>query len=158
MLTLLSDNYVPQPVTVSDLQIACIAWGFTIGFGFLTTWTAIKQTASMQRKYGYTKLNSPYIWMIWLEILVCLIFSVICWLHLNNVIPPRYVRRPRPIGNLSSCFAVLHFTSSSVSFHCSQETTEKRRSLTRDSYNLGASSPVSTSDHYQSGFNPPDRS
>lgn len=90
MIILLSDHYVAEPVTVDDLQLASLAWGFTIGFGFLTTWTAITQTADMQRRYGYSKLNTPYIWMIWLEILVCLIFSIICWLHLNNIIPPRY--------------------------------------------------------------------
>ncbi|KAH6676754.1 hypothetical protein B0J14DRAFT_586251 [Halenospora varia] len=90
MITLLSDHYVAQPVTVADLQLASLAWGFTIGFGFLTTWTAIRQTADMKRRYGYSKLNSPYIWMIWLEILVCLIFSIICWLHLNDIIPPSF--------------------------------------------------------------------
>ena len=97
MITLLSDDYVAQPVTVNDLQIASLAWGFTIGFGFLTTWTAMRQTADMHRRYGYSKLNSPYIWMIWLEILVCLIFSVICWLHLNHIIPPRYLMLPPSI-------------------------------------------------------------
>ncbi|PQE22138.1 hypothetical protein CJF30_00010710 [Rutstroemia sp. NJR-2017a BBW] len=45
MITLLSDHYTAEPVTVADLQLASLAWGFTIGFGFLTTWTAIKQTA-----------------------------------------------------------------------------------------------------------------
>jgi amino acid transporter len=98
MITLLSDHYVAQPVTVNDLQIASLAWGFTIGFGFLTTWTAMRQTADMHRRYGYSKLNSPYIWMIWLEILVCLIFSVICWLHLNHIIPPRYLTLPPSIS------------------------------------------------------------
>jgi hypothetical protein len=91
MITLLSDHYVAQPVTVNDLQIASLALGFTVGFGFLTTWTAIRQTADIHRRYGYSRLNSPYIWMIWLEILVCLIFAVICWLHLNHIIPPRYL-------------------------------------------------------------------
>jgi hypothetical protein len=89
MKTLLSDDFVVEPVTVNDLQLASLAWGFTIGFGFLTTWTAIKQTAHMHRRYKLSRLNSPYIWMIWLEILVCLIFSIICWLYLNKIIPPR---------------------------------------------------------------------
>jgi hypothetical protein len=93
MITLLSDNYVLQPVTVGDLELASLAWGFTIGFGFLTTWNAIRQTADIYRRYGHMKLNSPYIVMIWLEILVCLVFSIICWLHLNAIIPPRYVHR-----------------------------------------------------------------
>jgi len=90
MKTLLSDTFVLQPVTTADLQIASITWGLTFGIGILTTWTAIQQTMAMQKRYGYWKLNSPYIWMIWLEILVCLVFSITCWLHLNEVIPPRY--------------------------------------------------------------------
>ncbi|KAG9234755.1 hypothetical protein BJ875DRAFT_530858, partial [Amylocarpus encephaloides] len=90
MIILLSDHFVRQPIGITNLKIASLAWGFTIGFGFLTTWTAIKQTADVHRRYGYSRLNSTYIWMIWLEILVCLIFSVICWLHLNEIIPPSF--------------------------------------------------------------------
>ncbi|EPE28170.1 hypothetical protein GLAREA_04961 [Glarea lozoyensis ATCC 20868] len=90
MITLLSEHYVAEPVSGADLQLASLAWGFTIGFGFLTTWTAIKQTADIQRRHGYSKLNTPYIWMVWLEILVCLTFSIICWLHLNEIIPPSF--------------------------------------------------------------------
>ncbi|KAF8860889.1 hypothetical protein BDZ45DRAFT_587603 [Acephala macrosclerotiorum] len=90
MITLLSPNYVLQPVTVDDLQLASLAWGFTIGFGFLTTWNAIRQTATIYRRYGHIKLNSPYVVMIWLEILVCLIFSIICWLYLNAIIHPSF--------------------------------------------------------------------
>ncbi|EPQ66992.1 Bgt-428 [Blumeria graminis f. sp. tritici] len=78
----------PTEITRSDLAIASMAWGFTMGFGFLTTWTAMKQTALVHRRYGVSRLNSPYIWMIWLEILVCLTLSVICWLHLVGVIYP----------------------------------------------------------------------
>jgi len=89
-MSLLPDDFKPLTVTKADLSIASIAWGFSIGFGFLTTWKAIKQTADIQRRYGVSKLNSPYIWMIWLEIVVCLAFSVICWLHVYGVIPPRY--------------------------------------------------------------------
>jgi len=89
MITLLPADFVLQPVTVDDLQIASIAWGFTLGFGFLTVWTAIRQTADVHRRYGFSRLNSTYVWMIWLEILVCLIFCVICWLYLNGIIPPR---------------------------------------------------------------------
>lgn len=91
MITLLPGHFKPLVVTKADLSIASIAWGFSIGFGFLTTWKAIKQTVDIQRRYGVSRLNSPYIWMIWLEIVVCLAFSVICWLHLYGIIPPRYV-------------------------------------------------------------------
>jgi hypothetical protein len=88
MYTLLALDFKPLIVTKSDLAIASIAWGFTLGIGFLTTWTAIKQTSQIRGRYGISKLNSPYVWMIWLEILVCLAFSIICWSHLWGLIPP----------------------------------------------------------------------
>ena len=37
MLTLVPDDFKPLVVTRSDLVIASVAWGFTLGFGFLTT-------------------------------------------------------------------------------------------------------------------------
>jgi hypothetical protein len=44
---------VLQPVTRDDLVIASLAWGFTIGFGWLTTWTAIKQTRKRYKRNGW---------------------------------------------------------------------------------------------------------
>ncbi|KAH8657287.1 hypothetical protein BGZ61DRAFT_500097 [Ilyonectria robusta] len=76
-------------VTEDDLALASLAWGFTIGFGWLTTWTAMKQTKHIYKRRGLLVFCSAYIWMIWLEILICLIFSIICWLHLKGIIPPR---------------------------------------------------------------------
>lgn len=115
MITLISDHFVLQPVTVNDLQIASLAWGFTIGFGFLTTWNAIWQTVNVYKRYGYSRLNSPYILMIWLEILVCLIFSIICWLHLNAFIPPRYARLlPLLFTWSANAFKASHSTLSFV--------------------------------------------
>ncbi|KAH7130894.1 hypothetical protein EDB81DRAFT_660506 [Dactylonectria macrodidyma] len=78
MITLLSPHFVLQEVTQDDLALASLAWGFTIGFGWLTTWTAIKQTKQIYERRGLLVFRSAYVWMIWLEILVCLIFSVIC--------------------------------------------------------------------------------
>lgn len=89
MKTLLSPHFVPQPVTEHDLIVASIAWGFTIGFGWLTTWTALKQTVRIHRRHGNRVYRNAYAWMIWLEILVCLIFALICFLHLRDIIPPR---------------------------------------------------------------------
>ncbi|KAH8661089.1 hypothetical protein BGZ61DRAFT_593874 [Ilyonectria robusta] len=90
MITLLSPHFVPQEVTEDDLALASLAWGFTIGFGWLTTWTATKQTKRIYERRGLLVFRSAYIWMIWLEILVCLIFSIICWLHLKGIIPPSF--------------------------------------------------------------------
>ena len=89
MITLLPSHYVPQEVTQDDLVLASLAWGFTIGFGWLTTWTAMKQTRQIYMRLGLRVFCNSYVWMIWLEILVCLIFGMICWLHLRGIIPPR---------------------------------------------------------------------
>ncbi|KAM5350072.1 hypothetical protein ACJ41O_006577 [Fusarium nematophilum] len=80
MITLLSPHYVLQEVTEDDMVIASLAWGFTIGFGWLTTWTATKQTRHIYKNHRLRVFRNAYVWMIWLEILVCLIFSII-FLH-----------------------------------------------------------------------------
>ncbi|KAG8703146.1 hypothetical protein FRC09_004323 [Ceratobasidium sp. 395] len=67
------------PVRDGDMRLATMAFGFTIGFGYFVGWHAIKQT---QR----TRRWSAYIIMCWLEILVCMIFSIICWLYLCGII------------------------------------------------------------------------
>ena len=91
MITLLSPHYVLQETTEDDMNIASLAWGFTIGFGWLTTWTALKQTMQVYKGHGLCVFRNAYVWMVWLEIFVCLVFSIICWLHLRRVIPPRLV-------------------------------------------------------------------
>ncbi|KAJ4078995.1 hypothetical protein BFJ63_vAg18291 [Fusarium oxysporum f. sp. narcissi] len=90
MITLLSPHYVLQEVTEDDIVIASLAWGFTIGFGWLTTWNAMKQTKHIYKRHRVSIFRNAYVWMIWLEILVCLIFSIICWLHLKGYIPPSF--------------------------------------------------------------------
>ncbi|KAK1716464.1 hypothetical protein BDP67DRAFT_376010, partial [Colletotrichum lupini] len=90
MMTLLSPHFKLEEVSEDDMVIASLAWGFTLGFGWLTVWTAIKQTTAMYRRQGDRIYRNSYIWMIWLEILVCTIFSIICWLHLKGIIPPSF--------------------------------------------------------------------
>lgn len=96
MITLLSPHYKAYPVTHGDLTIASIAWGFTLGFGWLTTWTALKQTTHIYRRHGLQIWRNSYVVMLWAEITVCLIFSVICWMHLHGMIAPRYESRHDP--------------------------------------------------------------
>ncbi|KAK9416011.1 hypothetical protein SUNI508_09971 [Seiridium unicorne] len=67
-MSLLPPNYVPMTVTEDDLAIASLAWGFTLGFGWLTTWTAAKQTIAAYRRSGTRVFRNIYIWMIWGEI------------------------------------------------------------------------------------------
>ncbi|KAF5025413.1 hypothetical protein F66182_2515 [Fusarium sp. NRRL 66182] len=90
MITLLSPHYKAQEVTRPDIIIASLALGFTIGFGWLTTYKALKQSAQVYQRHGRRVFRNAYIIMIWLEILVCVIFAAICFLHLLHVIPPSF--------------------------------------------------------------------
>ncbi|KAH7013868.1 hypothetical protein EDB80DRAFT_570026 [Ilyonectria destructans] len=91
MLTLIPDRFVLEEVTSNDLIIASLAWGFTLGIGWLTTWSAIQQTASAYRRRGVgSMVRNPYIWMIWGEISVCLGFGVICFMYILGVIAPSF--------------------------------------------------------------------
>ncbi|RDL42558.1 Uncharacterized protein BP5553_02537 [Venustampulla echinocandica] len=83
----LPKDYVPLVVTPGDMKLASVAWGFTLGVGVLTCWKALKQT---QRIVRAKRRKSVYVWMIWCEIAACLVFSVLCWLHLNGNIPPSF--------------------------------------------------------------------
>jgi hypothetical protein len=69
--------------SVQDYQIAALAAGFTIGFGLLTVWEAIKQT-----RRNRNPLRSVYIYMVWGEIFVNLVIAIIAWLFLNGEMGP----------------------------------------------------------------------
>ncbi|GKT92073.1 hypothetical protein Ct61P_09923 [Colletotrichum tofieldiae] len=87
MVNLLSPHFKLEEVTEDDMIIASLAWGFTLGFGWLTVWTAIKQTTAMYRRQGDRIYRNAYIWMIWLEILVQFLLQIIinrCAILLTN--------------------------------------------------------------------------
>ncbi|KAF8600126.1 hypothetical protein BDV93DRAFT_448286 [Ceratobasidium sp. AG-I] len=67
------------PVNDGDMRLSTVAFGFTIGFGYFVGCHAFRQTKRTRRW-------SPYIVMVWLEILVCTVFAVICWLYLCGII------------------------------------------------------------------------
>lgn len=89
METFLPDNFVLEEVTTNDLVIASLAWGFTLGIGWLTTWSAIRQTRAIYKRRRRSVFRNVYVWMIWGEILVCLSFGIICFMYLLGAIPPR---------------------------------------------------------------------
>jgi hypothetical protein len=66
-----------------DIQLSAMAAGFTIGFGFLTVWEAIKQT-----RRNRNPLRSVYIYMLWGEILANIGIGVIGWVFLDGLIGP----------------------------------------------------------------------
>ena len=72
--------------SVNDFKLASLAAGFTLGFGVLTVWTAIKQTMSVK-----SPLRSVYIYMVWGEIVANFGIGVVGWLFLEGKIPLGYV-------------------------------------------------------------------
>ncbi|EKG12910.1 hypothetical protein MPH_09957 [Macrophomina phaseolina MS6] len=65
----------------TDIKISCIAAGFTLGFGYLTTWDAWKVTSSMR-----SPTRSLFVWMVWSELVVNLAMAIIAWLFLLGYI------------------------------------------------------------------------
>ncbi|KAF5965519.1 hypothetical protein FBULB1_12166 [Fusarium bulbicola] len=70
MLTLLSPHYKAQEVTRGDLVIALTAFGFTLGFGWLTVFKAIRQTWQVYQRHGLRVFRNAYITMVWGELTV----------------------------------------------------------------------------------------
>ncbi|KAI5928133.1 hypothetical protein F4810DRAFT_706027 [Camillea tinctor] len=64
-----------------DYQLSSLAAGFTLGFGFLTVWEAIKQT-----RRNRNPLRSVYIYMVWGEIVANVGIGIMGWLWLDGII------------------------------------------------------------------------
>ncbi|KAF2811140.1 uncharacterized protein BDZ99DRAFT_570400 [Mytilinidion resinicola] len=71
--------------TSTDYKVSCIAFGFTLGFGYLTGWDAWKLT----RKHR-SPLRSMFIWMVWGELIVNLAIAIVAWLFLEGIIKPTF--------------------------------------------------------------------
>ncbi|KAF5724465.1 hypothetical protein FMUND_762 [Fusarium mundagurra] len=70
MITLLSPHYKAQEVTRGDLVIASTAFGFTLGFGWLAVFKAIRQTWQVYQRHGRRVFRNAYIIMVWGELTV----------------------------------------------------------------------------------------
>ncbi|EOA86778.1 hypothetical protein ACJQWK_08267 [Exserohilum turcicum] len=81
----ISPNYKNEPITQTDIIIASTVWGLTLLNCILATHLAIKQT-----KESRSPLRSVYIWMIWLEMAVCFVMGLECFLHLLKYISPSF--------------------------------------------------------------------
>ncbi|KAI1307753.1 hypothetical protein F5Y03DRAFT_405404 [Xylaria venustula] len=90
-MSLVPPTYHLQEVSRNDLVIAALAFGFTLGFGQLTTWKVMRQTWQAYKRTGLRVLRNVYIWMIWGEVLVCLAFSIICFLYVRRIILPSHL-------------------------------------------------------------------
>lgn len=80
---LISPNYKLEPITTADVITASVVWALTVVNVFIALWLGLKQT-----KASRAPLMSVYIWMIWLELLVCFIMGFECYLHILKYIAP----------------------------------------------------------------------
>jgi hypothetical protein len=87
--TLVPKHYKLEPVTTKHMVIASMALGFTMGIGWLTAWTAIKQTTSSYRRIRWGILRNKYVIMIWGELAASAGFAILSILYLFGVIRPR---------------------------------------------------------------------
>jgi hypothetical protein len=72
----------------SLMDIPTICFGFTMGFMVLTGSKVGKQSLSIYKRTR--SIFSLYLWMIWIELIVCLAWAITAWLYLRGDIPPRY--------------------------------------------------------------------
>ncbi|KAK5046678.1 hypothetical protein LTR84_007439 [Exophiala bonariae] len=83
----ISPNYEEEPVSGLDLRIASLAWGFTLGFSFLTAVKAGRQTATIWKRAHRV---TTYVILIWGEMLVSTIFGFICWFFIDHFFQPSF--------------------------------------------------------------------
>jgi hypothetical protein len=80
---LISPNYENEHITKADIIIASIVWGLTLVNVIIAIYIARKQSAVSR-----SPLRSVYVWMIWLELVVCFTMGLECYLHLLKYIRP----------------------------------------------------------------------
>jgi hypothetical protein len=80
---LISPKYEKEGITNTDIVVASVVFFLTLVNAVIAVWLACVQT-----KVSRSPLRSVYVWMIWLELIVCVIMGAECYLHLLKYIPP----------------------------------------------------------------------
>lgn len=73
----------PVKASLSDIKVVCIAWGWLLGFAFLTAVRASFQTLKIWRRVGHA---TAYVYMIWVQLIACVALGTVCWLCMNGII------------------------------------------------------------------------
>ncbi|OJD38124.1 uncharacterized protein BKCO1_500063 [Diplodia corticola] len=69
--------------SMTDTKVSSIAFGFFLGFGYLTAWDAYKITARNRNPW-----RSLFVWMVWGELAANTAIAILAWLFLEGVLPP----------------------------------------------------------------------
>ncbi|KAF5556272.1 hypothetical protein FNAPI_5795 [Fusarium napiforme] len=84
---LLSDHYEFHKPSTNDMNIASIAWGFSLGVSIFAGTKAAKQTIKSWKRGTRTNI---YLILVWMEWTSSVIMSAITWLYLRQYIPPGF--------------------------------------------------------------------
>ncbi|RYC78562.1 hypothetical protein BFJ63_vAg18565 [Fusarium oxysporum f. sp. narcissi] len=82
---LVPDNYVDDLPNETDMNVASIAWGLSLGVTLFNIAKGIQQTRSA---WNRRKRITSYVALIWAEIISSFILGVMCWFYLRGDIPP----------------------------------------------------------------------
>jgi len=77
-----------ESITQGDIIIASIVWGLTCLSAIQALYLAWGQTTASR-----SPLRSIYVWLIWIELAVCSIMGLECYLHLLKFIKPSKLKR-----------------------------------------------------------------
>lgn len=84
---LLPDHFELKKPSSNDMNIASIAWGFSLGVGIFTGAKGLKQTIKSWKRGTRTNI---YLILLWLEWTSSTIMSTVTWLYLRQHIPPGF--------------------------------------------------------------------
>jgi len=87
-------HYPPKQITTDQYVIASVVLGFTLGFVWLTSRAAIRHTWHVYKEHGVVR--SPYVWMVWGQILTCVGSAILYFLYLRSIVVPSLVLPPFP--------------------------------------------------------------
>ncbi|KAM0551288.1 hypothetical protein ACHAPJ_008391 [Fusarium lateritium] len=84
---LLSDHYVYHKPSTNDMNIASIAWGFSLGVSIFSGTKAARQTIKSWKRGTRTNI---YLILLWTEWVASVLMSAITWCYLRQYIPPGF--------------------------------------------------------------------
>ncbi|KAH8734268.1 hypothetical protein BGZ61DRAFT_490291 [Ilyonectria robusta] len=84
---LIPDDYKYNKPSIDDMNIASIAWGFSLGVCIFTGAKGMRQTVKSWKRGRRTNI---YLIMLWTEWASSTIMSAITWFYLRGHIPPSF--------------------------------------------------------------------
>jgi hypothetical protein len=82
---LVPDTYVDDLPNDTDMNVASIAWGLSLGITIFNMAKAIRQTRSA---WNRRKKITSYVALIWAEIISSFLLGIMCWFYLRGNIEP----------------------------------------------------------------------